>query len=279
MELETRNEPYIYEALSYEVHPHPIRLLKISPGEPGSRICCELFPTYLTTSQKAGDDWDWETISDSSSGSTSGSTGREESDIEDNPRYTALSYVWGDQADTVTIHIYGKELSVTGNLFKLLECHREFFLENRRTEALFWIDAICIDQSNIGERSKQVAFMAEIYKIAQNVLAWLGGETEYTEPAFKILQRVVAEHKISDPAKLSDQEAATCSMISEGGWFDRLWVVQEAVHARSLIVRCGKFEISWEGLKKIAGWQDRSFISFELMAGFREDSHWTSLMY
>jgi hypothetical protein len=83
MVLETGNEPYVYEALSNKVHPHPIRLLKILPGEPGSRISCELLPTYLATAETTSDDSDWETIS--------GSAVWEYFGFTDSPRYTALS--------------------------------------------------------------------------------------------------------------------------------------------------------------------------------------------
>jgi hypothetical protein len=40
--------PYIYESLCYnDPERHPIRLMSINQGEPGSPISCTLFPTYL----------------------------------------------------------------------------------------------------------------------------------------------------------------------------------------------------------------------------------------
>jgi len=39
-----------------------------------------------------------------------------------------------------------------------------------------WVDAVCINQSDLEERSHQVALMAEIYTRAQSVLVWLGAE-------------------------------------------------------------------------------------------------------
>jgi Heterokaryon incompatibility protein (HET) len=47
----------------------------------------------------------------------------------------------------------------------------------------FWIDAICIDQSSIAERSHQVSRMKEIYKTAKEVVAWLGPEAKKSELA------------------------------------------------------------------------------------------------
>lgn len=37
-------------------------------------------------------------------------------------------------------------------------------------------DALCIDQTNVKERSQQVAQMAKIYSQASKVVAWIGGE-------------------------------------------------------------------------------------------------------
>jgi hypothetical protein len=246
MDLETRNERYVYEALSYETHHHPIRLLKVLQGEKGSRICCELFHTHLTTFEKPSED------SDSDSDSLGlAAFGEYNDDFEGDPRYTALSYVWGDHTDTVAIQVCGKELLVTRNLFKFLECHRDTFLRNRSTEPLFWIDAICIDQSNIGERSRQVECMAEVYKKAQNVLIWLGEENEDTSIAFETARKWNGDYQATK------RERQACSKTFEGGWWDRLWVVQEAVHARSLLMRCGTLELSWESFGE----------KFEVVAG------------
>jgi hypothetical protein len=43
-----------------------------------------------------------------------------------------------------------------------------------------WVDAICINQSDVDERSQQVRFMSDIYSSAREVLIWLGygGESE-----------------------------------------------------------------------------------------------------
>jgi hypothetical protein len=264
MDLETRNERYVYEALSYETHHHPVRLLKVLQGEKGNRICCELFHTHLTTFEKPSEDSDSDSDSDSDCFGLAAFE-KYNDDFEEDPRYTALSYVWGDHTDTVAIQVCGKELSVTRNLFKFLECHRDTFLRNRSTEPLFWIDAICIDQSNIGERSRQVEFMAEVYKKAQNVLIWLGEENEDTSIAFEAVQKWNKDYQVTE------QERQACSKTFEGGWWDRLWVVQEAIHARSLLMRCGTFELSWESFNERVRLSIGIFFNIVMMVDFRKD--------
>jgi hypothetical protein len=260
MDLETSNERYVYEALSYETHHHPIRLLKVLQGEKGNRICCELFHTHLATFEKPSEDSD----SDSDCFGLA-ALGEYNDDFEGDPRYTALSYVWGDHTDTVAIQVCGKELSVTRNLFKFLECHRDTFLRNRSTEPLFWIDAICIDQSNIGERSRQVESMAEVYKKAQNVLIWLGEENEDTSIAFETVQ------KWNEDYQVTEQERQACSKTFKGGWWERLWVVQEAVHARSLLMRCGTLELSWESFDEGVGMSVGPFSEVKVIVDCRKD--------
>jgi hypothetical protein len=236
MDSETSNERYVYEALSYEANSHPIRLVRILPGESDSQISCELSRTQLVDLEQGlipGSRLDQELSLDSQD--------LEQIEVRQNPKYTALSYVWGDQADSVTIRINGKKLSVTRNLFKFLDCHRDSFLTNRSTEGLFWIDAICIDQSNIDERSKQVQFMAEVYKNAQNVLVWLGVPTEPV--------RQVLEHMLK--RRLSPQEEKTRDTVFRGAWWERLWVVQEVANAKCLVVRCGSFECAWEEIESL----------------------------
>lgn len=41
-------------------------------------------------------------------------------------------------------------------------------------EGRFWIDAICINQEDLLERSSQVSFIIDIYDRAENVMVWLG---------------------------------------------------------------------------------------------------------
>lgn len=56
----------------------------------------------------------------------------------------------------------------------------------------YWIDALCVNQENVLERSDQVARMAEIFKRADNVIVWLGREDEYTGDALETIEKVSA---------------------------------------------------------------------------------------
>lgn len=56
-----------------------------------------------------------------------------------------------------------------------------------RRVGLSWIDALCVDQDNVSERSHQVNVMGQIYTAACQVLIWLGPEDESTSSAFELM--------------------------------------------------------------------------------------------
>ena len=89
-------------------------------------------------------------------------------------KYVALSYLWGKPDRAHTISVNGKALGVTENLMYFLRRPRPTWMR-------FWIDAICIDQSNIEEENTQVPMMRSIYKNAAMVNADLGPATESEE--------------------------------------------------------------------------------------------------
>ncbi|KAG8675844.1 hypothetical protein FPOAC2_01926 [Fusarium poae] len=83
--------------------------------------------------------------------------------------YEALSYVWGTQSTPSEITVDGKTMSITTSLYEALH-----HLRQEDQDRILWVDALCIDQSNIKERSHQVNHMGEIYRKADNVIVWLG---------------------------------------------------------------------------------------------------------
>ena len=104
-------------------------------------------------------------------------------DLSSIPPFQALSYTWGDprcphlDADRETdyletkhvIECGGQRFLVRRNLLdalKMLSTHSDII------SPFVWIDAICIDQSNLQERSSQVQMMASIYGAAKRVVGW-----------------------------------------------------------------------------------------------------------
>jgi len=55
----------------------------------------------------------------------------------------------------------------------------------------FWIDAVCINQSDLPERGSQVSMMDVIYRHATNVLVWLGELDIFIRPAAEAMNALL----------------------------------------------------------------------------------------
>jgi hypothetical protein len=105
-------------------------------------------------------------------------------DVATAPAYKALSYVWGDIHVTGHVELNGRQVETTTNLLsaltQLLELNDIGYL---------WIDAICIDQTDDFEKSKQVQMMGDVYSNAMEVLIWLGPASEDSDLGVELLDQ------------------------------------------------------------------------------------------
>ncbi|CAE7175349.1 heterokaryon incompatibility protein [Pyrenophora teres f. teres] len=213
------------------------RLLSLEPNaDPDSTITCRLFTASLT----------------------------------DEPSYTALSYVWGDPTITKPIFVNDIEVQVTVNLEVALRHIRE-----AHEEIVIWVDALCINQSDVHERNKQVTRMKELYSKTQLVYAWLGDDTNGTvEAVFQHMSKVSSyfggqieeledffgefrhyiESDLGQKAQktiiesyrtgiLSVSEAfyEDLSAFTDQPYWQRIWIQQELLLAPKVLLLCGRF--------------------------------------
>jgi hypothetical protein len=169
---------------------------------------------------------------------------------EDGPKYSALSWAWGDADRTETIKLQGQEWQAPRNLVIALHAFRQK-IEPWKT----WIDALCINQSQDGEtleeRGHQVQLMQAIYANTDRLFAWVGESQPWTLDFFNCMRQLAEAHITIDQA---------CAVIQSAGgekhntdlvfmkwlwdfairaWWRRLWVLQEMVLAPQTIVVCG----------------------------------------
>lgn len=95
----------------------------------------------------------------------------QEHDLTPSVKFQAISYTWGDPTPDHTITCNGKEVAITQSLHEILHQFSE-----DHNHGWLWTDALCINQADLDEKSRQVKLMAEIYKIAVEVVVWLGKE-------------------------------------------------------------------------------------------------------
>lgn len=213
------------------------RLIKILPGEALSSIKCHIFEINLHDFLISG--------------------------------YTALSYCWGSASKTEPITLNQCTFRVTENLYAALQVLRE----SHNTD-LFWIDAICINQSDLEERSAQVQNMKKIYEQASRVVIWLGAGSAETMVAMRFIEKIwgfwnsLAATHGNDKAVLLDISVKEASILFDSRegvvdfrpleglallllrpWFERVWIVQEATTPENdKIVLCGNAVVCWDAL-------------------------------
>jgi Heterokaryon incompatibility protein (HET) len=187
--------------------------------------------------------------------------------------YEALSYTWGSPEPKQVAHIANTDdhtsfvsMTVTLNLYSALR-------HLRRTDDIrtLWIDALCINQADAPEKSDQVREMMKIYANADRVIVWLGEEADDSYMAIKAIEML--NHEESREALFNCQHEHVCLSqltklynalicLYERPWFSRVWIWQEVMVARDLVVCCGTSQTSWKPLKRAARrlWQLRAMI-------------------
>jgi len=140
--------------------------------------------------------------------------------------YEAISYTWGDPLALEILFCGGHnaELSITRNCYNALRSLRRS--DKSRT---IWIDAICINQKNILERSSQVRIMDRIYSFASRVVAYLGEETPGSQLLFDTLVEADSLYHVTQSFK--GRPWPNAELIHEldnlfrRPWFSRIWVI------------------------------------------------------
>ena len=153
------------------------------------------------------------------------------------PPFVALSYCWGDLADTICITVNDLEVLVTVNLHAALRQLRAVGVK------FVWVDALCINQQDREERSIQIRRMSVIYKKAKQVTVWLGDEQDIEEDdiiSLSVEGARTAHHAVSVSAR-----RAIMQLLSRPYW-TRVWIIQELAAASSIIILCGRHMIPWD---------------------------------
>ena len=180
--------------------------------------------------------------------------------------YECLSYRWGDK-DSGSIKLGGcARLALNQNLLDALH-----HLRLSHTMRVLWADQICINQADDLEKTKQVEYMGEVYRKASEVVAWLGLPNEKTPSTFDFLRGIsrciiaIGEREvIGFPYTAEDNDKLLEAMVKEypislpqwtdvkafleRDWFSRVWILQEVVLAKSVLMQCGDHTLSWGAL-------------------------------
>lgn len=167
--------------------------------------------------------------------------------------YEALSYTWGSDTKLQPILIDGYVFHVRENLASALQ-----HLRHEDADQVLWVDALCINQSDIEERNCQVLRMGSIFQNAKLVQAWLGAAGDDSDEAIALVRNINnGDWRVNLLKDLSDggavilnqsQRWRAIAVLMERAWFRRRWVVQEVAFAAEVLVHCGSLAITWQEL-------------------------------
>ncbi|KXJ87598.1 heterokaryon incompatibility protein-domain-containing protein [Microdochium bolleyi] len=155
--------------------------------------------------------------------------------------YCAISYAWGVPNFTHQLLLSSgadvAHLAITKNVDGLLRQMRS--LDIRR----LWIDAVCLNQDDKTEKSRQIPEMGAIYRCANMVHIWLGESDEAAEAAFELFKTYGRGNDLSEWSL-----GGLLREFAERPWFHRRWVIQEACLSRRPLLHCGKLRLPLSAL-------------------------------
>lgn len=158
-------------------------------------------------------------------------------DVAHKPEYEALSYTWGDKngdsstSERVYIGRHWDILPITRNCANALRRLRY----SGRSRKL-WVDAICINQSDVDERSHQVGIMQSIYATAERVLIYLGENSKDENTKTSVPWNYDVWNVRSLPTDID---------LTQEPYFERVWVIQEIASGKTPWVLFGTRGDRW----------------------------------
>ncbi|RSM00621.1 hypothetical protein CEP52_009024 [Fusarium oligoseptatum] len=176
------------------------------------------------------------------------------------PLYDALSYVWGkpsDPNDSINVLVLdGHHVPATANLVSALRHLRPPVGADPMT---LWVDAVCINQADLNERSQQVSMMREIYASAERVVIWIGEEGDDSDDVFDALPVIAGQQDpdnqgVERLSLMRECSSFFLSVANRRPWFSRTWILQELAMAKhDPLVVCGWKSAPWSLF--IKGWE------------------------
>ena len=188
--------------------------------------------------------------------------------LEDTPRYVALSYEWGlrtdqEYEDYREMIVNGLKVQLWPNLLQMLRLLRSRVEES---QPAIWVDAICIDQSNVHEKGHQVSIIGEIFANASDVIVRLNDTAGTAEKGIEYLNRIAAATRADKNQAHEDESAMSeaLAFLEPSGawdalfdlfndtWWQRMWIVQEVVLASNAVFLTGSASFSFKAVETLA---------------------------
>jgi hypothetical protein len=131
------------------------------------------------------------------------------------PEYDALSYAWGDRKELVEVECNGQSLQITTNLHAALTRLQP---SEEKGPRMLWVNAICINQHDPAEKSKQIPLISRTIANAGEVLIWLGLDDENLAVAFQAMEEMAG--LIADARLMGEEKNPHVAGLTPRGFRD-----------------------------------------------------------
>jgi len=201
-------------------------------------------------------------------------------------KYLAISYVWGFEVAPKPLVLNGHEMRITSNLSDFLLRYRKMskVVSNWIFGNMFlWVDALCINQDDIPEKTSQVEMMGSIYQSARTAFCWLGSDLDDSKYAmerlFEVCQLIVNNYQNDDDplswvsgvrTDLWHQNVekdskpigrrtynrfwdGVSSLLHREYW-TRAWIVQELLLSKNACIMCGQLIVPYNAFLMVFLW-------------------------
>lgn len=181
------------------------------------------------------------------------------------PVFNAISYCWGTEGQMKPVPFDDGIYTAPSTALAAL---RGACTTSGMYDKPLWIDAVCINQTDLSEKGYQVGLMGDIYSTASQVLIWLGNIGPHYERGTERILSKIANHArarmtgeestfshlfpVCDLSQVSvvnlDSEDDNVRLLVKffmAPWFTRLWVVQEVCLAKRALCCWGGSMLDW----------------------------------
>ncbi|PMD33572.1 hypothetical protein L207DRAFT_639000 [Hyaloscypha variabilis F] len=182
--------------------------------------------------------------------------------LDDAPPFWAISYRWGSEEQPRSLRVGYRDSPGIGHIPVTSNCAAMIEALIPKGVRYLCIDAVCINQSDRQEKEHQIPLMGEIYSQASLVAGHLATDSELSVGTLvhRMIQTFAEEKPFAVDSGGSFIIYRALSEIFKHEYFQRAWIVQEMVLAKSLILIHGKDCLDLDQLIMIAKAQSKDQI-------------------
>ena len=129
--------------------------------------------------------------------------------------------MWGSAENPQYIMVNSQKMTIRRNLWRFLDLASEQRVMDADSYAHGWffIDQICIDQTNLPERNHQVQHMADIYRAAREVTVWIDASISESRHYGESISEIELD------------------ALAKDDYWRRMWIIQELALPKRVILR------------------------------------------